>query len=166
MGDHGFRMDFSWGGTDQGKTEATMPALAVLSPQQFRTQHPDKAQEQNFINLNCQQYTYALFSYSISHHFIKYIFFMFFARASEKQVAMPCTALDTQALAGSRERHGDSRKSREAAEPVIPWKITCRKNRDKSETKWNECEHKLERPKNAKGLQIRKKTLLAIQSTG
>ena len=49
MGDHGFRMDFSWGGTDQGKTEATMPALAVLAPQHFRTQHPDKAQEQNFI---------------------------------------------------------------------------------------------------------------------
>ena len=49
MGDHGFRMDFSWGGTDQGKTEATMPALAVLAPHQFRSQHPDKAQEQNRI---------------------------------------------------------------------------------------------------------------------
>ena len=49
IGDHGFRMDFSWGGTDQGKTEASMPALAVLAPQQFRTQHPDKAQDQNFI---------------------------------------------------------------------------------------------------------------------
>ena len=51
MGDHGFRMDFSWGGTDQGKAEASMPALAVLAPQQFRTQHPDKAQDQNFIIL-------------------------------------------------------------------------------------------------------------------
>ena len=49
MGDHGFRMDFSWGGTDQGKAEASMPALALLAPQHFRTQHPDKAQDRNFL---------------------------------------------------------------------------------------------------------------------
>ena len=47
MGDHGFRFD--WGGTDQGKTETSMSALAVLPPQQFRSQHPEKYQEQNFI---------------------------------------------------------------------------------------------------------------------
>ena len=47
MGDHGFRFD--WGGTDQGKAEASMSALAVLPPQQFRSQHPEKYQEQNFI---------------------------------------------------------------------------------------------------------------------
>ena len=44
MGDHGFRMDFSWGGTDQGKAEASMPALAVLAPQHFRSKYPEKAQ--------------------------------------------------------------------------------------------------------------------------
>ena len=55
MGDHGFRMDFSWGGTDQGKTEATMPALAVLAPQQFRDKYPDKAQELNFIKIYRQK---------------------------------------------------------------------------------------------------------------
>ena len=37
MGDHGFRMDFSWAGTDQGKTEASMPALAVLLPKHFKS---------------------------------------------------------------------------------------------------------------------------------
>ena len=46
MGDHGFRFD--WGGTDQGKTEASMSALAVLPPQQFGDKHPDIAQDQNF----------------------------------------------------------------------------------------------------------------------
>ena len=49
MGDHGFRMDFSWGGTDQGKAEASMPALALLAPQHFRTTYPDKTQDQDFI---------------------------------------------------------------------------------------------------------------------
>ena len=52
MGDHGFRMDFSWGGTDQGKTEATMPALAVLAPQQFRNQYPDKAQDKRTLSIS------------------------------------------------------------------------------------------------------------------
>ena len=49
MGDHGFRMDFSWGGTDQGKAEASMPALALLAPQSFRVKYPEKNQEKNFI---------------------------------------------------------------------------------------------------------------------
>ena len=53
MGDHGFRMDFSFGGTDQGKIEASMPALALLPPKHFSSQHPDKAQDQNLIiNIN------------------------------------------------------------------------------------------------------------------
>ena len=50
MGDHGFRMDFNWTGTDQGKAEVNMPALAVLAPQQFRDKHPDMAQVENTIN--------------------------------------------------------------------------------------------------------------------
>ena len=43
MGDHGFRMDFNFGGTGQGKTEASMPAFALLPPKDFSSLHPDRA---------------------------------------------------------------------------------------------------------------------------
>ena len=62
MGDHGFRMDFSWGGTDQGKTEATMPALSVLAPQQFRNQYPDKAQDKRTLSISY------FFTETVIHH--------------------------------------------------------------------------------------------------
>ena len=59
MGDHGFRMDFSFGGTEQGKIEASMPALALLPPKHFSSQHPDKAKDQNF-SMNISKYMYVM----------------------------------------------------------------------------------------------------------
>ena len=47
MGDHGFRMDFNFGGTGQGKTEASMPAFALLPPKDFSSVHPERAKVQD-----------------------------------------------------------------------------------------------------------------------